>query len=108
MKLSYRTNIYEGPKTIDEIIKLSKKLKRNGWETIISDPRVGHGYGPPVESISGEICGLTQTLENGDKIFSRRLGEIKPGRIETHDYDTRLEDFLANYQFENLKGGNKK
>ena len=100
MKLTYRTNIYDGPKTMEGIVRLSKNLYKSGWATKI--------YGPPLEErISGEIFGLSMTLQDRTKIFSRILGTIKPGRIETHDYDRGLEGFLANYSFKNLKGGTK-
>ena len=100
MKLTYQTNIYDGPRTMKEIVRLSKRLYRGGWATKI--------YGPPLEEkISGEIFGLSMTLQDGTKIFSEILGTIKPGKIETHNHDRGLEDFLANYSFKNLKGGAK-
>ncbi len=104
MKLIYRTNIYHGPETIEEIIKLAKGLNKKGWATKIYDPRKDHGYGPALWGFSGQIFGLNKTLSDDEnKFYSILLGEIKPGRIETHDRDKSLEDFLANYQFKKFE-----
>jgi maltose-binding protein MalE len=103
MKLLYRTNIYEGPETMEEIVKLSKRLYKKGWATKIYDPAKSHTYGPPLEGISGEIFGLGWVTHDGTKIFSEKLGTITPGRIETHDWNKSLEKFLRDYQFKKFE-----
>lgn len=109
MKLISRTNIYKGPDTREEIFKLSKKLDKLGWLTRIYDPEKPHSYGPPLSSLSIDIWGLNEALsDENTKCYSINLGTIKPGRIETRDRDKKLEDFLANYKFENMKRVNEK
>lgn len=109
MKLISRINIYKGPETREEILELSEKLIRSGWQTKIYDPEKLLSYGPPRGEISGEIFGLNEELsDENSKCYSIKLGTIELGRIETRNKDRRLEDFLANYQFQDiLKGGKK-
>lgn len=108
MKLISRINTYKGPETREEIFKLSEKLEIMGWAIKIYDPEKHHSYGPPLPSISGEIFGLNETLsDENTKCYSINLGTIELGRIETRDKDKRLEEFLAKYEFQELKGGKK-
>ena len=101
MKLTYQTNIYEGPREKFDAIKLSRELSRKGWISKIYD---GGG-----QNFSGEIFRIVRTSSDGNKryVTTRRLATIEPGRIETHNYDRRLERFLKDYdQF--LKGGERR
>ncbi len=108
MKLISRINTYIGPETREGILELSKKLDKLGWLTKIYDPEKPHSYGPPLSGLSVDIWGLNEALSDEyTKCYSIDLGTIKPGRIETNDRDKKFEDFLANYKFQDMKGGKK-
>ena len=99
MKQTYQINHYEGPREREEIIRIAEELGKRNWPTKV--------YTESSE-IAATIYGIIPYSYKGKKNFiTRELGEIITGKIITHNRDKSLEDFLAKYSLEDLKGGKK-